>query len=469
MSTKKSQGVTMSELNGTLIAKSNEINDHIHKIVKEVSNITEGISDVAPPNEEKETLSKDFIKELEDNRGRPLFYPYVGSGAGKGSFVELMDGSIKLDLINGIGINILGHSHPVILKSMLEGATQDVVMQGNLQPSSEMILLARKLVELAKKSSSLNHSWLTTSGSMANENAIKMCRQKTNAARKLVAMDAAFAGRTTMMAEVTDNATMRVGLPRYEDVLRVPFYDENNPDSIEASTNALKKHIKEHKGDICGFMFEPIQGEGGFKVAPREYFLPLLKLCKENKIPVWADEIQTFCRTGEFFAFKKLGLGEYIDICTVAKTLQGAATLYTNELNPKPGLIAGTFAGSTPAMRSGLAVLNYLESENYMGDSGKINTVYKKFTGMLNELKDGPCKGLIQEVGGQGLMVAMTPLDGSKEKMLALLKVLFKNGLICFGCGRGPFRVRFLIPAIISDHEISVAKKIIENSLLEMA
>ena len=66
-------------------------------------------------------------------------------------------------------------------------------------------------------------------------------------------------------------------------------------------------------------------------------------------------------------------------------------------------------------------------------------------------------------------MVAVTPLDGSKEKMLELVKVLYKNGLMTFGCGRGPFRLRFLLPAIMSEKDIDIAMSIIEKSVLEMA
>ncbi|MDB2426157.1 aldehyde dehydrogenase family protein [bacterium] len=335
-------------------------------------------------------------------------------------------------------------------------------------PGKEMLNVANKLVKLALKKSRLNHSWLTTSGSMANENALKMCRQKTDGARKIIAMQAAFAGRTTMMAEVTDNPTMRVGLPRYDEILRVPFYDANNPDSTKETLEILKEHLKNHKGDICAFMFEPMQGEGGYTVAPREFFIPLFEEVKKAGIPIWADEIQTFCRTGEFFAFETLDFGDYIDICTVAKTLQAAATLYTDDLNPKPGLIAGTFAGSTAALSAGYEVLNVLESENYMGPDGKISKIHNEFVAMLNNLNETTCKGQLQDAGGLGLMVGVTPLDGSREKMIELVQVLYKNGLMCFGCGKGPFRVRFLIPAVMTSEDIQVTKQILEKSIQEI-
>ncbi|MGH1468751.1 MAG: aminotransferase class III-fold pyridoxal phosphate-dependent enzyme [Bdellovibrionales bacterium] len=400
-------------------------------------------------------------------RGRPLFFKYVGSGRGRGPYVELEDGSVKIDLINGIGIHVLGHSHPYILESSVKAALSDVVMQGNLQPNKEYMEIMEKLVEIGSRSSNLKHVWLCPSGSMANENGLKMCRQKTNGARMVIAMENSFAGRTTMMAEVTDNDNYRVGLPRYNEVLRIPFYDSKDPQSSEKSLEAFKAHVEKHRGDISCFMFEPMQGEGGYKVAPKEFFLPILEICKKEGIPVFLDEVQTFCRTGEFFAFETLGLGDYVDVVSVAKTLQTGATFYTEEFNPKPGLISGTFSGSTVALAAGKTVLETLD-DGYMGDGGKIQRIHKGFTDMLKDLNKTTCKGLVNDVEGLGLMVAFTAFNGEKDKMLAFVKRLFENGVMCFGCGSGPFRVRFLLPAVLEDKHINEIKKIMEKTLLEL-
>jgi acetylornithine/N-succinyldiaminopimelate aminotransferase len=195
----------------------------------------------------------------------------------------------------------------------------------------------------------------------------------------------------------------------------------------------------------------------------------MLELCRENKIAVWADEIQTFSRTGELFAFETLDIGQYIDVCTVAKVLQVAATLYTEEYNPKPGLIAGTFSGSSAALSTALEVLNQLSTGGYFGAGGKVESLNKKFVGMLRDLETGSCKGLIEDSGGLGLMIATTPFGGDKDKVQLLLKTLFANGLISFGCGRDPYRIRFLLPMILGDKDIQVAKEILEKSLLQVA
>ncbi len=449
---------------GQQIFTSDAINQQISKIVEQVAKHTESITGVRDANPELQAQAQKNIDRIGALRGRPLYYPFVGSGAGRGPYVELEDGSVKMDLINGIGIHILGHGHPKIMAASVRGALSDVVMQGNLEPNAEYQEFSEKIVSLASKSSRLKYAWLATCGTMANENALKMSRQKNTPARLVVAFKDAFAGRSTMMAEITDNPAYKQGLPSYDEVLRVPFYEPGNKDQ---TLNVLKEHVAKHEGQISAFVFEPMLGEGGFKKASREFFVPLLEFCKQKKIAVWADEVQTFMRTGEMFAFETLGIGEYIDLCTVAKTAQAAVTLYTEEYNPKPGLIAGTFSGSTAALAAGIEIMNIISNEGYLGPNGKIQQIHNKFVTMLNELNETTCKGLLRDAGGMGLMVAVTPYDGSKEKLDGLLKRLYKNNLIAFSCGKDPVRVRFLIPAVMEDKDIAVAKKIIEKSVLE--
>ena len=441
----------------------------VQELTAQVVANSKRIEGVRPPQPELVEKAKKLITDAGAVRGRPLYFQYMGSGIGRDSYVELEDGSVKLDFINGIGIHIMGHSHPRVIAAGIRGAMSDIMMQGNLQPNKEYYQFSQKLVEIASRNSRLRHVWLATCGSLANENALKACRQKKNAARMIIGMTSAFAGRTTLMAEVTDNPSFKQGLPEYNEVLRVPFYDKNDPRSSEKSLTILKEHVAKHEGNICTFTFEPMQGEGGYNKAPREFFLPMLEFCREKQIPVWFDEVRTFTRTGQFFAYETLGLGDYVDVCTIAKTAQNGATFFTPELNPKPGLIAGTFSGSTPALAAGLEILNILDKENYMGDQGKIMAIHREFVDHLDKLNETTCKGLLRDAGGLGLMIGVTPLDGSKEKVDALIQKLFHNGLITFNCGKGPYRLRFLIPAITTSQQLAEAAKIIEKTILEMA
>lgn len=454
-------------LAGNDLRTSKNIDSLLTQLVGEVEKINSGHQGIRPANPELKDAFKTSLDEIAKYRGRPLHYPYIGSGSGRGPFVELMDGSVKLDLINGIGIHLMGHSHPRVLKAAARGALADIINQGNLQPNTEYVKMTKKLVELAGKNSRLRHAWFATCGTMANENALKLARQKRSPAKFVMAFKNAFAGRSTMMAELTDNPAYKQGLPEYNEVLRVPFYDKNDAQSSATALQTMKDHIeKVGAANIACFSFEPMLGEGGYQAAPREFFVPLLELCKSHGIAVWADEVQTFTRTGELFAFETLKLGEYIDLVTIAKTAQLGATLYTEEYNPKPGLIAGTFSGATACMAAGMEMLDILQ-EGYLGPQGRISQIHRRFIDGFNKMNQTTCKGLVSDAGGMGLMIAFTPFEGKKEQVDVFLKKLFENGVIAFPCGKGPVRARFLVPAIISDSEIDLALSVIEKTILE--
>ncbi len=438
----------------------------VDDLIAEVMVCNQEIQTIKMPNAKFIDSSKRKLDQTGAVRGRPLYHNYMGTGAGRGPYVELEDGSIKLDLINGIGIHIMGHSNPRVMKAAVRGSLSDVIMQGNLQPNNEYLKLSERLIQIAGRKSKLKHAWFATCGTMANESALKIARQKNSPAKMVFAMKNAFAGRSTMMAELTDNTAYKQGLPDYNEVLRIPNHDKKDSKSTEAALRVMKEHYAKHDKNVATFCFEPMLGEGGFQPVPREFYLPMLDFCKQNKIAIWADEVQTFARTGEFFAFETMDLGDFVDIVTIAKTVQLGATLYTEEYNPKPGLIAGTFSGSGSSMSAGLEILDIL-SEGYLGPNGRILKIHKKFIDGLNHLNQTTCKGLLQDAGGMGLMIAFTPFDGKKEQVELFIKKLFKNGIIAFSCGKDPVRIRFLVPAIIEDLDIQLAMDIIEKTVLE--
>lgn len=460
-------GGRLADLVGNQISESLSIQNLIDSLVEEVGSYTERISTVKPSNPELAGKLEVQLQRTAQVRGRPLVYNYVSTGAGRGVYTELEDGSVKMDMINGIGIHLMGHGHPLVTKAAVRGALCDIVNQGNLQPSREYTEFLDVLTKLAGRRSRLKYGWLSTCGTMANENALKLSRQKHSPARMMMSFSNAFAGRSTMMAEVTDNPAYKQGLPEYNEVLRVPFYNKKDPSSAEKSLSVMKEHVAKHPKNISVFGFEPMLGEGGYQAAPREFFLPMLDFCKQHNICIWADEVQTFARTGELFAFETLDIGNYIDICTIAKTAQVGATLYTEEYNPKPGLIAGTFSGATPALTAGMEILRIITEEGYLGPDGRIMDIHRKFISKLNVLNETTCKGLVQDAGGMGLMIAFTPFEGKKEQVDLLLKRLFNNGMVAFNCGKDPVRIRLLVPAVTTDKDIDLAIKIIEKSMLE--
>ena len=421
----------------------------------------ESIVSVRPPDKTKAVSYKEALQRVRDLRGRELFYPYTGSGRGRGALVELLDGSVKLDFICGIGVHILGHGHPEMLRAALQGALEDISAQGHLQANEIYIQTLQKLTALAGRKSRLKFGWLCPSGSMANENSLKVIRQKKKAARFIVAFERAFAGRTSLMAEINANPKTREGLPSYGEVLRIPFC----PEDPEEALDALKKHQREKGDQIACLMVELLQGDGGCRLAPASFFKPLFEFCRNREIAVWADEIQTFGRTGELFAFEKLGLGEFMDVVTVGKAFQMSASLWTEEFNPKPGLVSGTFAGATVSLHCAKTVLDVLE-RGFMGPDGRIEACFKAWTARLRSLE--AC-GLLSDIDGAGLMTGATPLDGKPATTDRLLRLLFQKGLIVFSCGHGKVkRLRFLLPAVALKSDLDQAAALLKEALREI-
>lgn len=397
---------------------------------------------------------KEISNKVEVLRGRPLFFEsLVGSGLGRGPLVETIDGAVRYDLISGIGVHFFGHSDPDLLRTAVMAALQDIVQQGNLHLNTEYGDLLDELLKNTPKQITLG--WLSTSGAYANENALKICRAKQHPAHMVVAFNHVFAGRTTTMAEITDNPSYRTGQTLRGEVLYIPFYDPSDPESTEKSAAALENHLESHSNKICAMIFELVQGEGGFNTAPPTFFERLMQICHDHNVLVWVDEVQTFGRTTQLFATQALGLNDHVDIITTGKLLQTAATLYKEELNPPAGLLSGTFAGSTVDLAVGRRIIERLTTENYFGPNGRNAEIERLVIQEMADLASGPCRGMIDAFGATGTMVWFTPLGGKKDLVIKLVHCAYEHGLISFFTGHGPYKIRMLLPGgILQNDEI---------------
>jgi len=406
------------------------------------------------------------LREFERLRGQPLFYPAMSGGSGSGARVRLADGTTRIDFISGIGVYGFGHSDPDLLETAVVAAAGDAVYQGHLLPGLEYLELSKALLRHAGKQ--MKHVWLSISGAMANENALKLIYQKHAPADHVIVFDGAFAGRTLAMSELTDRPGYREGLPIRGNVLHVPFFDPNDPNSIERSVSVLESHLKRHPGRVAGMLFELIQGEGGFNTAPRAFFTALMECCRSAEIAVWVDEVQTFARTGELFAYRTLELEDYVDVATVGKALQGSAVLFSKGYRPKPGLIAGTFAGSTVGLAVGTRIIERLESDGYLGSDGRISILGGRFERRLDALRKR-LPNTIRERSGIGAMQALVLFDGSEEIAAAIVHAAFEEGLMLFGAGRNPSKIRMLLPVNTTDEELEAGFTMLEKALRRVA
>lgn len=439
--------------------------DQLKSAIAQILDITEKhcsrIQGIRPPLSSQVVHYQEIIDQFGKYRGAPLFYPYLGSGIGHGALVELADGSIKYDFISGIGAHF-GHSHPKLLKAGLKAALKDTVMQGNLMQNSESFTLTELLVKFSR----MDHCVLTTSGAMANENALKIIFQKKFPRNRILAFEKCFMGRTLALSQITDRPAFREMLPHLVHVDYIPFYDWKDPiGSTQKAVHALNTFISRYPDHYACMCFELIQGEAGSYPGKYEFFIALLKILKQHHIAVFVDEIQTFGRTDHLFAYQHFGIEEYVDVVSVGKLLQVCATLFRKEFIPRQSLISQTFTGASSSIEAAITIINSLTQEGYLGLNGKNAQLRKYFVEKLQRLAD-LYPNCIEGPFGHGLMIALTAFKGDKEKTVAYAKALFDAGVIVFTAGSNPTRMRFLIPAGgVNYEDIDNVSAILENTL----
>ena len=285
----------------------------------------------------------------------------------------------------------------------------------------------------------------------------------------MIAFEKAFAGRSVAMQDITYNQAYREDMPNLVEVDHVPHYNINDPEnSLQNTLDALNKLIEGNKNKYCAIMMELVQGEAGFVYGPKSYYEEICKWAKKKNIYIWFDEVQTFSRTTELFAYQMLELDQYVDVVTVGKALQACGTFFTEELNPRPGLVAGTFNGGISALNAGNKIVKYLTEGNFYGEKGRIKELETTFLSRLKILNTTRCIGKIGYCGGVGTMISFEIGDCSKEISMKLVHKLFDNGIITFIAGKDPVRIRLLLPIVLTDDHIDEIFVILEKSINEV-
>ena len=416
-------------------------------IMEAVSERQEGLSGPRPPDPDLAPGYEALLASFKECRGQPLYYPYIASGFGCGPLVELADGSVKYDMICGIGVHAFGHSHPRMIGAAFDAVLDDTLMQGNLQQSATSLKLMQALLRAAnRRGAGFAHVFLSSSGAMANENALKVLFHKRSPADRLLVFENCFMGRTLALGCATDRPAYRAGLPSSLTVDYVPFYDHRRPaQSTARAVEVLESHLARHPGRHAAMGFELVQGEGGYRAGSPRFFRALSAVLRKAGVPLMVDEIQTFGRGQEIFAFQAFGLDQEAQVVTCGKMLHACATLFRKELAPAPGLLSQTFTASSASLRAGLMVLEALENGGLTGKNGRIPVLARYFCKGLAHL----AKRFPQTVAGPfgfGAMIAFTLENGDGEKTKAFCRDLFDAGIIAFPAGGHPARVRFLPP-----------------------
>jgi 4-aminobutyrate aminotransferase / (S)-3-amino-2-methylpropionate transaminase / 5-aminovalerate transaminase len=399
--------------------------------------------------------------------------------AAKAENAELWDAEGKryIDFAGGIGVLNSGHRHPKVLaaiKRQLECFTHSAFQ---VVPYEVYVALAEKLNQLAPCRGPNKTIFLTT-GAEAIENAVKIARAATKRPA-VIAFTGGFHGRTIMTLALTGKVDpYKKGFgPFPGEVYHVPY--PNRIHSVEPE-QALQSIEALFKADIeptqvAAMVIEPVQGEGGFYVAPFEFLRELRRICDQHGILFIADEIQCgFGRTGRMFALEYSGV--QADLVAMAKSLAAGLPLSavvgrTTVMDAvDPGGLGGTYGGNPIACAAALAVLEVFSEEKLVERSAKIG---ERITRHLNKLAVNNRFSCIGEVRGLGAMVAIELVEdrASNKPAAALTKrwaeICAKNGLILLTCGVYGNVARILVPLTASETLIDEGLGILEQSLEE--
>ncbi len=388
-----------------------------------------------------------------------------------------VEGRRYIDFAGGIAVLNTGHSHPKIVAAVQEQVAR-------FTHTCFQVLAYEPYVELCERLNALapgkfaKKSFLMTTGAEAVENAIKIARAYTKRSG-VIAFGGSFHGRTMMTMALTGKvAPYKIGFgPFPGEVYHAKYPNALHGVSIDdsiASIEALFKYDIEAER-VAAIILEPVQGEGGFYVAPPEFAQRLRALCDKHGILLIADEVQTGAgRTGTWLACERWDVAP--DIITMAKSIGGgypiSAIIGRAEVMdaPAPGGLGGTYAGNAISCTAALAVLDVFEEEKLLARSQALGE--RLITG-LNKI--AAKHRAIGDVRGQGAMVAFELFEGgdlakpAAELTKQIVAEAAKRGLILLSCGTFANVIRVLVPLTASDALIDEGLAILDACFAQLA
>ncbi|AMH11726.1 TPA: 4-aminobutyrate transaminase [Klebsiella aerogenes] len=381
-----------------------------------------------------------------------------------------VEGNEYIDFAAGIAVLNTGHRHPRMVAAVEQQLQQFTHTAYQIVPYESYVSLAEKLNELAPVKGPAKTAFFST-GAEAVENAVKIARAHTGRPG-VIAFGGGFHGRTYMTMALTGKvAPYKLGFgPFPGSVYHVPYpsalHGISTADSITALERLFKADIEAKQ--VAAIIFEPVQGEGGFNVAPKELVAAVRRICDEHGIVMIADEVQSgFARTGKLFAMDHYA--DKPDLMTMAKSLAGGMPLSGVVGNaqimdaPAPGGLGGTYAGNPLAVAAAHAVLDIIDNEALCE---RAQFLGERLLATLQEVK-GWCPALV-EARGVGSMIAaefFDPETGEPSAAIAqkIQQQALEQGLLLLTCGQYGNVIRFLYPLTIPDAQFSRALTILQS------
>ena len=405
-------------------------------------------------------------------------YPLVAK-RGRGIRIEDVDGNQFLDFAAGIGVCSTGHCHPEVVKAIQDQAAELIHMSGTDFYYEAMIQLAERVSKIAPMPGP-HKFYYGNSGAEAVECALKLARYHTGR-QNVIAFYGAFHGRTMGALSLTASKAQqrrRFGPPvpgvthvRYPYTYRgcSGGAKEQEAFALECARFIEDKLFKTTMPpeEVAAIFVEPIQGEGGYVVAPTIFMQELRKICDRHGILLVADEVQSGVgRSGKWWAVEHSGVEP--DIVCIAKGIASGMPLSicmtrAHIMDWKPGSHASTFGGNPVAIAAAMATLDILEREG-VANADKVGNA------ILQRLKEWPKKHpIVGEVRGRGLMIGIEIVKDQDTREAAaewrnqIETLAFERGLLILGCGETS--IRLAPPLIVSQEEADIALDILEECI----
>src|SRR5689334_11929196 len=404
----------------------------------------------------------------------------VFAARAEGAILEDVDGNRYLDFAGGIGCLNAGHRSPRVLAAIREQLDKFLHLCFAVTPYEGYVAVAEKLNALAPGKFP-KKTILVNSGAEAIENSIKIARAYTKRA-EVICFEDAYHGRTLLTMSLTSKThPYKAGFqPFASDIYRIPYaYQYRHAAGTSAADfahhleDAFKRSVAPES--VAAVIAEPVLGEGGFIVPPKDYFALLQKLCRQHGILFIADEVQSgFARTGKWFASEHFGIEP--DLITMAKSLGGgmpiAAVTGRTEIMDAPGVgsLGGTFCGHPLSCVAALAAIETIEKENLLSRSVAIGRRFEERARAWQKKWQ-----LVGEVRGLGGMCAMElvcdaatrePADAETKQVA---RFCYEHGLITITAGTFNNVIRILVPLVVSDEQFDEGLGVIESALAAVA
>ncbi|MBW6462875.1 MAG: 4-aminobutyrate--2-oxoglutarate transaminase [Bacillota bacterium] len=427
--------------------------------------------------------SQELMKLRDENVARGISYVMpVFVKEAKGAIITDVDGREYIDFVSGIGVSNFGNNYPAVVEAIKNQADQYLHTCFMVTMYEPYVKLAEKLNkitpgEFQKKTAFFN------SGAEAVENAVKLSRRYTKKTA-MISLECAFHGRTLMTMTLTSKVKpYKYGFgPFATDVYKIPSaycYRCRFGMTYPACDLHCARYLEQFfavecaADNVAAVIAEPVQGEGGFIVPPKDYFKVLHEICRKNDVLLILDEIQSgFYRTGGAFASEHYGIAP--DLITMAKSLAGGVPISALTGRAEvmdaagPGEIGGTYGGNPIGCAAGLAVMEAIEKDDIAGQAKKTAELTAT---RLDEMAEK--YSLIGEHRGLGAMRAIELVKdkASKEPAAdaakAIVKRCHERGLIIITAGIFGNVIRFLMPVNITEEQLNRGLDILEDAIAE--